>query len=362
MMSDSTKLFSKMFLIIAVFFTIFSYLFAIVLGPALFYFTPQGVTTGTIHLSSLPIWFFTISADIPIGLNLNVVFFIIWSIFIFSFIAAYRLRENFHKIIKENILQPTKKLFNNCLFAMPIITSMTLIAVITIQSFQEVGGIPTGTSPTSGSDPLLALVDLSYSAVIEEIGFRVIPIGAFLVFYFFIYKRLGTTFSFKNKLKLFFSSIFFPDQAKKMVGAKTVNEYGILKGISVNEWGLIIFTSIIFGLAHFDPGNSWEIGKITTATFTGFVIGLSYFLYGVQASLIIHWFFNTYTKTYLVFSDLYPAMTPLSNAVWIFTLILGILGWLTAGILFYNKLVRSIKNRKDTIQNLNGSSLPISPQ
>ena len=362
MMSDSTKLFSKMFLIIAVFFTIFSYLFAIVLGPALFYFTPQGATTGTIHLSSLPIWLFTISADIPIGLNLNVVFFIIWSIFIFSFIAAYRLRENFHKIIKENILQPTKKLFNNCLFAMPIITSMTLIAVIIIQSFQEAGGIPTGTSPTSASDPLLALVDLSYSAVIEEIGFRVIPIGVFLVFYFFIYKRLGTTFSFKNKLKLFFSSIFFPDQAKKMAGAKTVNEYGILKGISLNEWGLIIFISIIFGLAHFDPGNSWEIGKITTATFTGFVISLSYFLYGVQASLIIHWFFNTYTKTYLVFSDLYPAMTPLSNAVWIFTLILGILGWLTAGILFYNKLVRSTKNREDTIQNLNESSLPISPQ
>ncbi|MEJ2242418.1 MAG: CPBP family glutamic-type intramembrane protease [Candidatus Bathyarchaeota archaeon] len=361
-MFDSLRIFLKMFLIIAVFFTIFSYLFAIVLGPLIFYFTPQGLTTGTIHLSSLPIWFFTISADIPIGLNLNVVFFIIWSIFILSFIAAYRFNENFHKIIKGNIFQPTRKLFNNCLFSMPVINSMTLIAVITIQSFQEAGGIPTGTSPVSGSDPLLALVDLSYSAVIEEIGFRVIPIGIFFVFFFFVFRRLGTNFSLKNKLKLFFSSILFPDQAKKMVGDKTVNEYGIIKGISLSEWGLIIFTSIIFGLAHFDPGNSWEIGKITTATFTGFVIGLSYLLYGVQASLILHWFFNTYTKTYLVFSDLYPAMTPFSNAVWIFSIILGIIGWVTAGILFYIKLVKSTKKREIDKQNIFDSNLPISLQ
>ena len=360
-MSDTVKLFAKLFLVVAVVFTIFLYLFAIILGPALFYFTPQGLDTGTIHLSSLPIWFFNISTDIPVGLNLNIIFFVIWSIFALSFVAAWKLRENFHKVIKESIVQPTKNLFNNCLFAMPIINSMALIAVVAIQSFQEAGGIPTGTSPASGSDPFLAFVDLSYSAVVEEVGFRVIPIGAFIVFYLFVVRRAAITFSLKKKLKLFFAAILFPDAAKKMVGAKTVNKYGILKGISLGEWGVVLFTSIIFGLAHFDPGNSWELGKVTSATFAGFVIALSYLLYGAQASIILHWFFNTYTKTFLVFSDLYPATLPLANAVWILSVILGIFGWLVAVTVVCIKLVRVVEKRENK-QNQAVSSLPRSLQ
>jgi hypothetical protein len=361
-MSDAVKIFVKMFLLVSVLFTIFLYLFAIVLGPALFYFTPEGLTTGTIHLSTLPIWFFNISADVPVGLNLNVVFFGVWSIFSLSFIAAWKFRENFHTVIKESLFQPTKKLFNSCLFAMPIINSMALIGVVVIQGFQEAGGIPTGTSPVSTSDPFLAFVDLSYSAVVEEVGFRLIPIGAFLVFYLFIVKRAAITFSVKQKLKLLFASILFPDKAKRMVGEKTVNQYGIINGISLGEWGVVIFTSIIFGLAHFDPGNSWEIGKITSATFAGFVIALSYLLYGAQASIILHWFFNTYTKTYLVFSDLYPVMLPFTNSVWILSLILGIFGWVAGAYILSSKLVRVVKKRDENKQKHSDFSLPISPQ
>ncbi len=351
-----------MFLLVAVLFTIFLYLFAIVLGPALFYFTPQGLTTGTIHLSTLPIWLFNISADVPVGLNLNVIFFAIWSIFSLSFITAWKFRENFHTVIKESLFQPTKKLFSSCLFAMPIINSMALIGVVAIQGFQEAGGIPTGTPPVSSSDPFLAFVDLSYSAVVEEVGFRLIPIGAFLVFYLFVFKRASITFSVKQKLKLLFASILFPDKAKSMVGEKTVNQYGIIQGISLGEWGVVIFTSIIFGLAHFDPGNSWEIGKITSATFAGFVIALSYLLYGAQASIILHWFFNTYTKTYLVFSDLYPAMVPFTNAVWILSFILGIFAWVAGAYILSSKLIRTVKKRNENKQNHSDFSLPISPQ
>ena len=248
----------------------------------------------------------------PIGFNLDVIFFGLWSIFTLSFIAAWIFRENFHKVIKESIVQPTRKLFNSCLFAMPIINSMTLIAVVAINSLQEAGGIPTGTSPIK-SEPFLAFVDLSYSAVVEEVGFRLIPIGVFLVFYLFITKRTASTFSLKQKLKLFFTSILFPDNAKRMVGEKTVSEYGIRRGISLGEWGMVVFTSIIFGLAHFNPGVSWEIGKISSAAFAGLVIGLSYLVYGAQASIIMHWFFNAYTDTYFLFSELYPICSAFSQ-------------------------------------------------
>ena len=80
MVYEALKLFAKMFLIITVLITVFFYLLAIFLGPALFYFTPQGLNTGMIHLPELPFWFFTtIGFNIPIGLDYSVIFFfLLW--------------------------------------------------------------------------------------------------------------------------------------------------------------------------------------------------------------------------------------------------------------------------------------------
>jgi len=360
-MSDALKLFVKMFLVVTVIFTVVSYLIAILLGPTLFYFTPEGLSTNMLHLSAIPIWFLDITVHIPIGLDFGVIFFGLWSIFTLSFVAAWKLRESFHKTIKESILRPTRKLFSSSLFALPIINSMTFIAVVAIQSLQEAGGIPTGTSPLP-SDPFLQFFELSYASVAEEVGFRFIPIGAFLVIYLFITKKKTTTFSLKQKIKFFFTSILFPDQGKRMVGKKTVSEHGVWGGISLGEWGVLIFTSMIFGLAHFDPGFSWELGKVTSAGFAGLVIGLSYLVYGAHASIIMHWFFNVYTDTFFLLSELYPGTLPLANAVIIISVILGILGWSVVVALGSFKLVGAIRERGKNKQNQATSSLPILPQ
>ncbi len=342
---DELKLFAKMFLIITVLLTVFFYLFAIFLGPALFYFTPAGLAASMDHLSALPVWFFTIIGfRIPIELDFGVVFLLIWGIFTASFVAAWKLRKNFHKVIRESVVQPTEKLFRNSLFAMPFITSMTLIALLAIQSFQEVGGIPTGTPPLPG-EPFLDFFELSYAAVVEEIGFRMIPIGAFLIIYLFWSGKNVLMFSLRQRLKLFVTSLLFPDIAKGMAGAKTVDEHGIRGGISLSEWGMVLFTAITFGLAHFLLGGGWEIGKTTSAAIAGLVLGLSYLIYGFQAPIIIHWFFNAYFDTYFLFSELYPTVTPLANAVVIITVIVGILGWAATITLGYFKLIRAITER-----------------
>jgi hypothetical protein len=361
MISDALKLFAKMFLVITVFITVLLYLLAIVLGPALFYFTPAGLIASTVQLSPLKVWFLNLPVFVPIGLDVGKLFFGLWSIFALSFVAAWKLRENFHQTIKESVVQPTRKLFSSCLFAMPILNSMTLLAVIAINSFQEAGGIPTGTPPLPG-EPFLDFFDLSYSAVVEEVGFRLIPIGAFLVIYLFITKKETVTFSLSRKIKLFFTAILFPDSAKRMVGAKTVNEYGVRGGISLGEWGMVIFTSLVFGLSHFDPGVSWEIGKVSSASFAALVLGLSYLLYGIQASIIMHWFFNAYTNSFLLLSEVHPATTSFANATFIFSFILGILGWSAAAILGFRKLVNTIEKRGENKRSQATSSLQISPQ
>jgi hypothetical protein len=92
-------------------------------------------------------------------------------------------------------------------------------------------------------------------------------------------------------------------------------------------------------------GGGWEIGKATSATLAGLVMGVSYIVYGAQASIIIHWFFNAYLETYFLFSDIYPIVTPLANSVVILTVILGILAWSTVLVLGYFRLVRAITER-----------------
>lgn len=340
-MFDTMKLFTKIFLIITVVFTVFSYLLALALGPALVYLTPEGLNASMTHLSGLPIWFLDVRGFIPVRVDLGIVFFGVWSIFTLSFGVAWKLRDNFLTVIKESMIRPTGKLFTSSLFALPLINGMTLIAVVAINSFQEAGGIPTGISPING-EPFIDFFNLAYSAVVEEVGFRLIPIGVFLAIYLLITKRRELKFSFKQKIKLFFTSVIFPDRAKSLTSTKTVFQHGIKNGISRAEWGMLIFTAIVFGIAHFDPGVSWEIGKISSAGFAGLVIGLSYLIYGAHTAIIMHWFFNVYTEAYYLLSEFIPAAETFANATIIVSFILGILGWVLVAVF----AIRAVQNRQ----------------
>ena len=179
---DSLKLFAKLFIIVIAIFMISFYLFIVFLEPALFYFTPDGVNATTTSFSNpLTLWVLNMPVRVYTGLNLGAIFFGLWTVFALCFVAAWEFRKSFSTVIKESVHKPTKKLFSNCLFAMPVINSMTLLGVLIIQSIQETGGIPTGTAPSQG-DAFLVLFDRSYASVIEEVGFRLIPIGLFLFF------------------------------------------------------------------------------------------------------------------------------------------------------------------------------------
>lgn len=342
MLYDTLKDIGKLLLVITVVFTVAFYILSLALAPTLFFFTPEGLNVSTVYKESLPGWILILPVTVPVGLELGTIFLGVSIVVTLSFFTAWKLNKNFHQTIKDSVVQPTKNLFQNSLFAMTIINSMTLIAVLLLNRIQESSGIPTGTTPTVG-EPFLDLLDLSYSAVVEEIGFRLIPIGVFLFILLFITKKADQPFSFKQKIELFFLSFLFPDKAKRLTGNKTVAKDGILAGISLPEWGLIVFTAVIFGLAHYNPGVSWEIGKISSATLSGFILAMTYVVYGIHAPLLMHWFFNSYNEAYYLLAEFYPAAMPLANSVAIFSLTLGILGWMLLIVLGYLKFSRKNK-------------------
>jgi hypothetical protein len=353
MMYDALKTVGKLFLVITVVFTVAFYILSLALAPALFFFTPEGLNVSTVYKESLPGWLLILPVNVPVGLELGTIFLGVSFIVILSFVTAWKLNIPFHQTIKNSVIKPTKNLFQNSLFSMTLVNSMTLIAVLFLNRIQESTGIPTGTTPTVG-EPFLDLLDLSYSAVVEEIGFRLIPIGAFLVILLLITKKPDSLRTFKQKIKLFFLAFLFPDKAKRLSGNKTVAEHGLLAGISVPEWGMIVFTAVLFGLAHYNPGVSWEIGKISSATLSGFVLAITYVVYGIQAPLLMHWFFNAYNDAYFLLADLYPATMPLANSVAIFSFTLGTLGWILLIVLGYLKLTRK-KETPTTQPDLNQS-------
>jgi len=171
--------------------------------------------------------------------------------------------------------------------------------------------------------------------VLEEISFRISTIGIFLIAYLFLVggKKLATL-SGGQALKVALLIPLYPDKAKKLLGVKTVSEFG-LKGISLGEWIMVIITSLVFGLVHYIFG--WGPGKITTATLDGFAFGLAYLFYGIQAPILLHWFFNYYWYGFSLALDVYPNSFSLILIIFlveIVTLIIGVLGWsIFAGLL-----------------------------
>jgi hypothetical protein len=342
-----TKLTLTIALIITVLLLVSSYFLAMFLGPTLL-FSPDGLTASNENRPLPILLFILIGFYTPIALNVGLVFLFLWGVFAFCLVAAWEFRENFHEVIKKGFSRPTKKLFDNWLFVMPIITSMLLTAVIAIHSFQEAHGVPTGEIPLP-SNSFETLFELSYAALIEEIGFRVTPIGAFLIIYlFWAGRKNAVTLSLGQRLKLFLTAPLFPDEAKKMVGVKTVSDFGVRGGISLGEWVMVFFTSIVFGLAHYLSGGGWEIGKITSASVVGLAMGLTYLLYGAQASILLHWFFNYYNYAYYFASELYTSVFITFVMIDFITIILGVLGWLAVMVLGLYKIFRAVAKRVES--------------
>jgi len=218
---------------------------------------------------------------------------------------------------------------------------MLLTAVITISSFQESVGIPTGSPPEWESRFETFFIGGTLLALVEEIGFRISTIGVFLIAYLFLVKRKTVaSWSVGHALKVTFLIPLFPDKAKKSLGVKTVSEFGI-RGISLAEWIMIIITSSVFGWVH--VGHPWGLGKFTTATLVGLAFGLAYLLYGAQAPILLHWFFNYYGYSYNLALDFYSIASPIVFIMYFVILILGILGWAMFTILLSDWLYRRWK-------------------
>jgi membrane protease YdiL (CAAX protease family) len=309
-----------------------TYFVSLVLGPILFFSTSDGLSVAARPAHQLPVDVFTV-IQIPIPLfgvvSLGVLFAAIWGAFVLCFLLAWLSRGGFPKSIKEALSKPFAMARTNFLFLMPLLATGLLYATVIIEQFQATQGVQTGSLnfPPSTS-PYLILLNLAFAPISEEIGFRItsigLPVGIVLVVA--IFRSDPRLAGLVNKIKLILLAMLSPEAAKRKMGYRSVSTDGLLHGITLLEWVLILLTAFAFGSAHLLLGGGWEIGKVTTAFLAGFVFGIAYVAYGAYASILLHWFFDyyftvlemggtTYGSAMSVFSNLTEGLTLGAGAV-----------------------------------------------
>jgi hypothetical protein len=335
--TDSMQRFFTIIVLAVSLFVVVTYMLSMGLGILVFFSNTKGLEFSREWIR-LPLLMFM---DVEFSVNSGLYFIFLWWVFALCFAAAAKSRENIVGKARETFSGTAKSLFRNNLLAMPAIASMLLMVVLALQYLQTQGGIPTG-EPVQG-EPLLDFILFSRAPLVEEIVFRVIPIGAFLVTYIPLAgRKITQTFSVGQRLKLSVLSILQPDRAKEMVSLKTINEYGLLGGTVSAEWMMVAITALLFGVAHYFGG--WGPGKISQAAISGAVFAVAYLYYGVQAPILLHWFFNYYFTVFYLAYD-YIAKVDLTYIIESIQLSFGIFLWLAVLTFGGLALLRMLRRR-----------------
>jgi len=282
----------------------------------------EGATLLTWRVQPLII-LFTLDFRLPFKVNLGVLFASLLLIYLFCLVVSWISKPAFHEAIPRIFAGLT---FKNWLIVMPLVSSALLLSILFIQSLQESHGIPTGA--LHFPNPYEALVSLSYAPVAEEIGFRLSVLGVISAIYCLIAAvKLGVSKRFL--IKAFLLALLTPEKAKKITNSGAIETYGWIKGVKAGEWITLILTSVFFGLVHYLAGSGWGIGKVTSASLAGLILGLVYLRYGIHASILLHWFFNYYGYVYDLAAKKYGSV--FSGLNWMINKLITILGVFALG-------------------------------
>lgn len=322
--------------LVASFLIITSFVYVLLVGYGFVFFTPEGIVTSSKPFFAYVLLFFWVGFAAQTQAGTAFVF--VWIVYVLCFVAAWKWRETFHKAVRGSVSDPFRSVFDNFLLVLPLISSMVLVSVTAIIYSQEFVGIPTGEPAFPQDLPLQGIfVELAYAPVVEELGFRLVPLGFYAILYIFL---AGRTSAHRGRLLIY--AVLYPDGAKKSVGLRNVAEHGIWRGISVGEWVMIVATSVLFGYAHIMSGTGWQPGKITSVFVQAFFFAVTYLAYGFEAPILLHWYFNYYLFFFDpdVVSKFFPTADPILSVVQLIIVGLGIFGWSMFAVVAFRRIFR----------------------
>ncbi len=318
--------------LIASLFIVATYALSMGLGIVVMFSTVEGLDFSRSSIAIHPL----LLSDLQISVNAGLYFMFLWWVFAVCFAAACRYKGSLSSKIRElRSGHLAQRVFHNNLLAMPIITTMLLVAVYVLHFIQTQGGFPTGEPQVN--EPFMDFLQFSRAPFVEELLFRVFPLGSFLAAYTFaVMKSTRTELSLIQRLKACLLSILHPERAKRYAGLKTIGEGGLFGGgMSWAEWIMVLFTASLFGFAHYLGG--WGPGKISQAGLSGLIFALAYLYYGVQAPFLLHWYSNYYFTVFNMSANYYWLGIDFGVMVFSANLFLGAFMWI--GVVFFGIII-----------------------
>ena len=218
------------------------------------------------------LWIGPAAVRVPIQVSAGALFALLTAIYAAFLVYSLWERERPLRAISDAFREGVGALFSSPFLVAIISIGFLIFTASIIDQIVASTGTPIGELT---GDPLSLLVGLTYSPLVEEIGFRVVLIGV-----------VAFILSISRPWKKALAALWKPSTA--------IEGLTLGSGASVIIWAATCFSAATFGVSHVVSG--WDIGKFPDAAFGGLVLGYLYVRYGFHVAVIAHWgvdFFDT---------------------------------------------------------------------
>jgi len=257
----------------------------------------------------IPIFIFGFSTRYLINIPVILLFSTLSSIYLLLFIKSILTPIiSQYKKLTTNELSINEMASNKAIIFL-VIFSSTFFIVNLINIIQSELGINTGAPSIIKNQILQNFIAISISPITEEIGFRLTTIGICTII--LLFKKTNRI----NKLKMMWNP-------KKYIKRYSNENYKTHIRIL---YLVAILSGIVFGLSHILIGDAWQIGKVTTASLIGIIIGILYINYGFNYAILFHWAFNYFLGSYVYLERTIPIMVQINQYMFLFINFIGII-------------------------------------
>ncbi len=216
---------------------------------------------------------------LPVDLTLGYVFGAFWCAY--AAMVAVALMGPHMRIIRavKNIVSGhgnTSWLYQNHMVAVVTWFTILILASTLIDVVQTSFGVLI--RPPDYVDDLDRFYNATKAPVIEEVGFRVLLIGAPL------------------------AGLYMFRQSPARTLRSLLNPYSVHGDRSIRvALVLVIVSATFFGILHIVGDGSWSPGKVTQAGVAGAILGWVYYRHGLLTAILVHWATNYFLFAYLYF-------------------------------------------------------------
>ena len=202
----------------------------------------------------------------------------------------------------------SKRMLENPVSFIGMTIPFLYVVSVAILLLENIAGVQVG-NPISTSSQIDYL-GLIYAPFVEEIGFRIIPLGILVLaeaLFVLDTGRFGENLGEFGTGSLLIGSFLYPGKLRRRLGIR----------MGRAEWAGIILTAALFGYAHYYFGE-WDIGKISQAALVGVLLAIGFLEFGPFVDILMHWFFNGYFTFVEYLHGFAPVALADVNLVWLF--------------------------------------------